>query len=471
MLAVRRWSIRHAGWLERCYAVMRPLLRAARPLARLLGPRRLRRPLAAVESAVKGFLFDCRMCGRCALSASGMSCPMNCPKQVRNGPCGGVRADGGCELQPDMPCVWAEGWAGSRMMRAGALPTAPVPPADHSQQGESSWLRVITTDDAPGQAPPQAVGPTDSRLAALLSQDTFVVTAELSPPDSADPAAVAARAAVFRGHVDALNVTDGAGAHCHLSSLATCVLLQRLGCEAIMQLTCRDRNRIAAQGDILGAAALGVTNLLCLTGDGVEHGDHPGAKPVFDLDAVTLLETARTLTAGRFLSGRMLTGAPRLFLGGADNPFAPPVPARVGRLAKKVAAGARFVQTQYCFDVDAFAQYMQAVRARGLHERCAMLVGVGPLTSLRAAQWLRARVPGVHVPDAVMSRLASAHDVEEEGVRLCVEIIQRLREVPGVAGVHLMAHRHERLVGEIVTRAGLFAGRAPLFREEEPRHG
>jgi methylenetetrahydrofolate reductase (NADPH) len=269
MLAIRRWAVRNAGFLERLSALVRPVLRAARPLVDALGAQRIHKPLAAVEATVKGFLFDCRMCGRCALSASGMSCPMNCPKRVRNGPCGGVRADGSCELRPDMTCVWVESWHGSLKMAAGGLPRTPLPPVEHSESGHSSWLRVIV-DEAPrrGAATPSA-SPSSSGLEALLASGAFAVTAELAPPDSADPTDLLRRAQPFRGTVDALNVTDAAGAYCHLSSLAACALLRQAGCEPVMQMTCRDRNRIAMQGDILGAAALGVSNLLCLTGDGV----------------------------------------------------------------------------------------------------------------------------------------------------------------------------------------------------------
>jgi 5,10-methylenetetrahydrofolate reductase len=466
MLAMRRWAVRNAGLLEQLYAMVRPLLRAARPLVRAVGPHRVQRPLAVVEGAVKGFLFDCRMCGHCALSGSGMSCPMNCPKQVRNGPCGGVRADGTCELRPDLPCVWVEGWHGSLRMSTHGLPAILTPPVEHSERGRSSWLRVIDGETPAARARAPATTATGSRLQTLLERGTFVVTAELAPPDSADPAALHRRAQPLRDAVDALNVTDAAGAHCHLSSLAACVLLRQMGCEPILQLTCRDRNRIALQSEILGAAALGLDNLLCLTGDGVAHGDHPGAKPVFDLDAVSLLQTASTLCSGQFLSGRALEVAPRLFLGAADNPFAPPHAARPLRLAKKVAAGARFVQTQYCFDVPLFARYLQAVREAGLHERCHVLVGVGPLVSARAAQWLRRRVPGVHIPDALVARLAQAADSCEEGVRICVETVQQLREIPGVAGIHVMAHRHEDLVPEIVARSGVLQGRTPLSSRE-----
>ena len=291
-----------------------------------------------------------------------------------------------------------------------------------------------------------------------LAAGEFVVTAEFSPPDSADPAEVAHRAVPFSGLVDALNVTDGSGAHCHLSSLACCVLLAQEGFEPILQISCRDRNRIAVQGDVLGAAALGIRNVLCLTGDGVQVGDHPEAKPVFDLDSLSLLGTLRTLRdEARFLSGRPLETAPELFLGGAANPFVPPLPFRVERLAKKVAAGAQFVQTQYCFDTARLREYMAAVRERGLDRQVSILIGVGPLASARAARWIRSNVPGVNIPDAVVARLERAAKPRREGIALCAELIREIHEIPGVAGIHLMAYRQEAALAGILQQAGLRA--------------
>src|SRR6202165_3679491 len=200
------------------------------------------------------------------------------------------------------------------------------------------------------------------RFERVLRAGAFAVTTELSPPDSADPQDVYQRARMLDGYVDAINATDGSGANCHMSSLAVCALLTRVGYAPVMQISCRDRNRIAIQGDILGGAAMGVCNMLCLTGDGVQAGDHPQAKPVFDLDCVSLLEIARGLRdEHRFESGRRITYAPRVFLGAAENPNAPPVEHRALRLAKKVAAGAQFVQTQYCFDVPQLRGFMRAL--------------------------------------------------------------------------------------------------------------
>ena len=296
----------------------------------------------------------------------------------------------------------------------------------------------------------------------MLRAGAFAVTAEIAPPDSADPQEVYARAAVLDGYVDAMNATDGSGAHCHLSSVGMCALLTRRGYSMVMQVSCRDRNRIAIQGDVLGASAMGVSNILCLTGDSVEAGDHPEAKPVFDLDSMSALAMLRTMRdEGRFLSGRELSHAPPLFLGAAANPFAPPLDFRPLRLKKKIAAGAQFIQTQYCFDLPRFESYMAQVRDLGLHERAFILPGVGPMPSARAAEWIRERVPGVQIPDAVIRRLRGARDQAAEGVKLCIETVQRLREIEGVQGVHIMAYRHVHKVPEIVERAGILEGRRP----------
>lgn len=300
------------------------------------------------------------------------------------------------------------------------------------------------------------------RFERTLRAGEFVVTTELAPPDSADPAAVYERAAVFDGYVDAINATDGSGAHCHMGSLAVCALLTRLGYALIQQISCRDKNRIAIQGDILGGAAMGVCNLLCLSGDGVQTGDHPEAKPVFDLDCMSLLEIARTMRdKSTFQSGRKLDTAPHIFLGAAANPFVEPFDWRPLRLAKKIAAGAQFVQTQYCFDIARLKAYMSKVRELGLDEKVFIIVGVGPLASARSAEWIRNNVPGVHIPDSVIQRLKGAADPKAEGLQLCIDMIQEIREIQGVNGVHIMAYRQEHNVPDIVSRSGALAGRKP----------
>ncbi len=304
------------------------------------------------------------------------------------------------------------------------------------------------------------------RLERVLRSGRFAVTAELNPPDSADPEDTYERALVLSQVCDAINATDASGANCHMSSVGICALLTRAGYSLVMQISCRDRNRIAIQGDVLGAAAMGVSNILCLTGDGVEAGDQPGAKPVFDLDAISLLETIRCMRDdSRFLSGRAITSPPQVFLGAAANPFAPPFDFRPLRLAKKVAAGAQFVQTQYCYDVARLKEYMAKVRDLGLHERCFILVGVGPLASARAARWIGSNVPGVYIPDSTIARLEGATDQKAEGKRICIELIQEIREIPGVAGVHVMAYRQEHLVSEIILESGVLEKRRPGHRD------
>ena len=300
------------------------------------------------------------------------------------------------------------------------------------------------------------------RFERVLRAGGFAVTAELAPPDSANPADVYERADLFDGYVDAINATDGSGANCHMSSVGMCSLLTRRGYAMVMQVSARDRNRIAIQGDVLGAAAMGVASILCLTGDGVDVGDHPQAKPVFDLDSLSMLNMVRSMRDdARFLSGRKLTEPPRVFLGAAANPFAPPLDYRPHRLAKKVEAGAQFVQTQYCFDVDAFKRYMAEVRDAGTHEQVFILPGVGPLASARSAEWIRSNVPGIHIPDAIIRRLAGAANQQREGVNVCVDMIRRIREIEGVHGIHIMAYRQEHRVAEIVERSGVLGGRTP----------
>jgi 5,10-methylenetetrahydrofolate reductase len=218
------------------------------------------------------------------------------------------------------------------------------------------------------------------RLERVLRAGCFVVTAELNPPDSANPEDVYDRAKVLSEVCDAINATDASGAHCHMSSMAICALLTRAGYSSVLQISCRDRNRIAIQGDVLGAAAMGVSNILCLSGDGVQIGDHPEAKPVFDFDSMSLLQAIRTMRDdGEFLSERKITSPPNVFWGAAANPFAPPYDCRPHRLAQKIEAGAQFVQTQYCFDVPMLRSFMDKVRDMGLDEKCFILVGIGPL--------------------------------------------------------------------------------------------
>ncbi len=302
------------------------------------------------------------------------------------------------------------------------------------------------------------------RLERVLRAGGFAVTSELAPPDSANAEDVYQRARVFDGYVDAINATDGSGANCHMSSVAVCALLTRVGYAPIMQISCRDKNRIAIQGDILGGAAMGVCNMLALSGDGVQAGDHPQSKPVFDLDSLSLLEIARVMRdESRFQSGRKLTLAPKVFLGAAENPTVPPLEHRAFRLAKKIAAGAQFIQTQYVYDLERMAVFMRAVEDLGLLDKVFILMGVGPFKTAKGAEWMRNNVPGMHVPDALIKRLAGAADQALEGRNICIELMQQAREMKGISGVHVMAYRQEESVADMVDRSGVLQGRTPWY--------
>ena len=297
----------------------------------------------------------------------------------------------------------------------------------------------------------------NSRLERVLDSGHFAVTAEVLPPDGSDPHAVLENARLFGHSVDAINATDASGANVHMSNVAVAATLRQAGYDVVAQLSCRDRNRIALQGELLGMAALGIRNVLCLTGDGVGTGDHPETKPVFDLDSITLLRTARILRdKGQFLSGRQIDPPPNLFLGAASNPFVPPLDFRPIRLKKKIEAGANFIQTQFCFDMQRLQTFMTQVVDMGLHEKVFILVGVGPLRSAKQAEWMRRNIPGVSIPAATITRLKDAGKKSRtEGHLICVESIQRIQEIEGVAGVHVMAYKQEEVVPEILKSGGL----------------
>jgi methylenetetrahydrofolate reductase (NADH) len=298
----------------------------------------------------------------------------------------------------------------------------------------------------------------DSHLQAVLQRGRFAVTAEIGPPRGANVAPVRRKAKMLRDWIDAANVTDNQSAVVRMASWAGCLVLKQEGVEPVMQLQCRDRNRIALQSDLLGAAAFEIPNVLLLTGDHPRFGDHPDAKGVFDLDSIQLIWTARTMREQRkLLSGRDLKPAPDFFIGAVENPFAPPLRWRAERLGKKIAAGARFCQTQFIYDVKIFAEWMQRVRDLGLDQRCYILAGVGPVKSLRALEHMRNEVPGMFVPDEVIHRLRSvpSDKVAEEGLKLCSEIIAQVKDIPGVAGVHVMAFSWEEAIPEILQRAGI----------------
>ncbi|MDA8163087.1 MAG: acetyl-CoA decarbonylase/synthase complex subunit delta [Desulfobacteraceae bacterium] len=303
-----------------------------------------------------------------------------------------------------------------------------------------------------------------SNLEHILASGRFAVTGELGPPKSADPEIVRKKARILKGHVDAANITDCQTAIVRMSSLTAGLIALSEGVEPVMQMTCRDRNRIGMQADMLGASALGLKNLLCLTGDHQRFGNHPQSKGVFDMDSIQLLAMARGIRDdAKFQCGEDIKGAPaKFFLGAAANPFADPFEFRPKRLAKKVAAGANFVQTQIIYNVEKFKKFMEMVRDLGLHERIYILAGVTPPKSLGMARYMKNNVPGLDVTDEVLERLKGVKDQREEGIRIAVDIISQVREIPGVAGCHIMAIEWEEAVPEIVRQAGLGARPSPI---------
>ena len=469
---LNRFRALRARLLEAVYSFCLRLTLPLRPLFRRIAGPRLEALLRAGERSLKGLIFDCRMCGQCVLTSTGMSCPMTCPKTMRNGPCGGLNENGGCEIEPGMRCVWLDAWDGAGAMKRGGRIGLRQPALDHARAGASTWYAMMSGDHDTGREPPAAVPRETPRksdrpdrarpggsLAERLGSGKFCVTAEFNPADSTDGAKILAPGKSLFEVCDAVNVTDGAGGNTHISSVSICTLLERAGHEAVMQISCRDRNRIAIQAEAMGAAARGISNILCMTGDGVNAGDPSGAKAVFDLDCTSLLETLRTMRdEGRYASGRELEDAPDFFLGATSNPCGLAPEIEVERMAKKIAAGAQFLQTQYCFDLDAFDAFFDLFRARGLHQKVHYMVGVGPLKSAREARWIRHHIAGARIPDHVVERLESAADQKREGMNICLETINRMKRTEGVAGVHVMAFRQPEAAAQIIRQSGL----APL---------
>lgn len=297
-----------------------------------------------------------------------------------------------------------------------------------------------------------------SKLEKILTAGHFAVTGECGPPRGANVEVMRQKASHLKGVVDAVNVTDNQTAVVRLSSLAGCLILMQEGLEPNLQMVVRDRNRIALQSDILGAYALGIRNMLCLSGDHQRFGDHPSSKNVFDLDSLQLIQTVyRMREEGKFINGQEIDTPPKMFIGAAANPFADPAEFRAVRLGKKVSAGVDFVQTQCIYNLDRFEKFMQQVRDLGLDEKVYILGGVTPMKSVGMANYMKNQVPGMDVPDEIINRMkgVAKKDQAKEGIAIAVETIQRLKAMKGIAGVHIMAIEWEERVPEIVEAAGL----------------
>ena len=297
-----------------------------------------------------------------------------------------------------------------------------------------------------------------SNLEKVFESGKWAVTGEIGPPASADPEVVRKKAKILKGYVDAANVTDGQTAVVRLASWAACLIAKEVGIDPICQMTCRDRNRIALQMDILGIAAMGLNNMLCLTGDHQTFGNHPKAKGVYDIDSIQLIQMVKTMRdEKKFQCGDPMTVEPRLFIGAAENPFADPLEYRTPRLAKKAAAGADFIQTQIIYNVEKFAKWMEAIRDAGLDKKIKILAGVAPIKSIGAARYMQNKVPGMDVPEKIIAQLKAVpkEQVAKEGIKQCIDIINQIKGIKGVAGIHLMAIEWEEVVPEIVEQAGL----------------
>ncbi|MCD6295190.1 MAG: methylenetetrahydrofolate reductase [Deltaproteobacteria bacterium] len=300
---------------------------------------------------------------------------------------------------------------------------------------------------------------TPSKLEKVLAAGHLAVTSECGPPRGSDPDAIIKKGEIIKDHVDAINVTDNQTAMIRMCSLASVIHLKSMGLEPILQMVARDRNRIALQSDILGAASFDIYNVLCLSGDHQKFGDSPQCQNVYDIDSMQLVSTVRRMRdEGEFLGGDDIKRPPRMFVGAAANPFADPFEIRVPRLAKKIAAGAEFIQTQCIYNVDKFESWIRLARDRGLHEKAYILAGITPMKSVGMARYMKNRVPGMDVPNEIIKRMSDVPKKKqpEEGINICVETIQRLKEVEGVRGFHIMAIEWEERVPEIVERSGLY---------------
>ena len=300
---------------------------------------------------------------------------------------------------------------------------------------------------------------TESKLEKVLASGNLAVTSECGPPRGAVPEKVKEKAEMLRGYVDAVNVTDNQTAMVRMSSFAACVIIKQMGLDPILQMVTRDRNRLAMQADILGAYSLGIDTMLCLSGDHPHFGDHPQAINVHDIDSIQFVQMVHNMREeGKFQGGDDILNPPKMFIGGAANPFADPFELRVARLAKKAKAGVDFVQTQCIYNLDKFETWMKGVVDRGLHEKVAVLAGITPMKTVGMARYMKNKVPGMDVPDEIVDRMAGVPKEKqaEEGIKICVESIERLKAVEGVAGFHIMAIEWEQKVPEIVERAGLY---------------
>lgn len=453
------------------------------------------RLFTAFERSVKGALFGCRMCGNCILQETAFVCPMTCPKGLRNGLCGGASPEH-CEVDPTRPCTWYKIYErAERLGRVDRLLEINAP-IDGAQAGQETWLAALRRWRERGEGPHpldffknrekfetewegffRALRQPDwwqgdaeyhapaydepvSRLEADLRAGGFVVTAEIAPPLGATGDIIYKKVGWLKDVTSAANFTDNASATARMNSLASSHLALEAGLEPVMQLQARDRSRVALEADALGAAGLGIRNILCLSGDHQRFGAGPVVKPdQFDMDAVQVLWMLRRMRdEGVLLDGRTIKNRPQFFLGAAASPFGAPPRYEAIRAEKKVNAGAQFIQTQPIFDYDRFTEWLEALDQRNLLGKVSILPGLVPLKSARAAHFMAEEVPGVVIPPEIIARMDAAGDKEgqqEEGVAIALELVEKLRQTPGIGGMHVMAVHWEEIVPRLVEEAGL----------------
>ena len=447
------------------------------------------RLVITVEKLVKGALFGCSMCGNCLLQETAFICPMLCPKGLRNGPCGSGSSDSCC-VEPTRPCVWHLIYRrAERMGRLDKLLEVQAP-LDWSDIGHETWATVVSKARERGllsparmsrdtawrsefmrifrdirqpnwwqgddryhpPASPRAV----SQLQAALERGEFVVTAEITPPAGSNASRVVEKAIRLQGLVHAVNVTQNPTATARMSGLACSVLLAHHGIEPILQLTARDYNRLALQSEVLGAAALGVHNVLCLTGDPPTAGPGPAGGLPFDLDATQMLWILRRLRDERcFLDGRQVSEQPELFLGAAASPNDQNPRHEAQRLEKKVNAGAQYVQTQLIYDGEPLRRWLAALDGRNLLEKAHILVGIGPLRLVKVIRFMQEHIPDVSVPARLVERMEQSSAPEETGLEITLELIQMVKTLPGVSGIHIMSVGWESILPRLIREAGL----------------
>ncbi len=459
------------------------------------------RAVTRVERLIKEPLFGCRMCGNCLLKQTAFICPMTCPKGLRNGLCGGATPEA-CEVDPSRPCTWYKIYEkSSRMGRVEKLLEINAP-LDGDRVGQETWLEIIRLWRSRGKGPrltdalfhrqrfqeewdslffharqpdwwqgdaryhPPAYEEPASLLEKELREGGFVVTGEIAPPLGSSPDVIRKKADLIRRSVVAANFTDNASASARMSSMASSKICLDTGLEPVMQLQARDRSRVVLESDAMGAAGLGISNILCLSGDHHSFGPGPVAKPdQFDMDAIQLLWMLRRMRdEGCYLDGRKIKEPPNFFLGAAASPFGALPEYEAIRAEKKINAGAQFIQTQPVFDHDRFVDWLEALDKRNLLGRVHILAGLIPLKSARAAHFMANDVPGVVIPEVMVDRMTGAGEKEAQqaaGFQIALEILEKLKVTQGISGVHIMAVHWESIIPRLVEEGGLHPAHQP----------